>query len=512
MNRRAALRRLPFEARRTPCRGETLPRRGGASCAPLRVLLCLSVAAAFRVFGLELVFDELPPTEREARIRLEEGELDSSTWEVVRDFYDEPLCVPLGELRYLSDLMSWPDTRLPVTSRELSRYEPWSDDDISRFFLDFPQLQALKPILSFESRNTPHIGIVGFSSSTRSVSATPRQSLRCNVRPVNPLRFEGSADFEAGDARWERRRLSARIPALGHLQLGNFSVNPGWGLLFGYFPTSPDTRVSVGKNWLHGDSRTWNGLATDTRIGSRTELLTFVHHRPTESALGLETNLRIASSCRLTCGIAGLDAEAQGQRRDTSGMAYAGASVSVGLWEAEAQTAANFADFLSAPVVVDVRRRTEAAGLDARVLRVPAGFHAPRSRLVHEIGERFEVEDSVDGDVLGFDVAYEQTFSEYLSHAARVLYLIGESETSLEASWGLSGSFPVQYVLKYYYLPGLRDVRPESERQIVAVGVGLLFLESGLISEGEGDRGMRSRPVGRNDVVAVGFVFGEQQG
>ncbi|MBD3392835.1 MAG: hypothetical protein GF418_12080 [Chitinivibrionales bacterium] len=425
------------------------------ACRVLRVVV--AIAGISRAAGI--LFEELPSSEREARIRLEEGTLDSTIWEVVREYYDEPVSVPLGELAYLDEALTWGGQDLPVTSARLSRYEPWGPGDIDRFFDDYPGLLRLRPILSFDWRTVPHVGIARFATGTRGSAAVPRQSARFSFSPADPFRLDGSFDFEADHARWDRRRIRIRVPGLGDIQLGNFDHKPGRGMFLGYFPASDETSDHTRENWLFGDARAYNGAAVHTRVGDRAALASFAHHRPTETAAGVELEISPFRHARFLAGVSGLDAETEQGPRDSAGIGYAGADVFVGEWEAGVYTGAASGAPGTLPVVVRIGHRRKNTRLDGSYFRIPRAFRAPRSRMLHDVKSKLDLRDSIAESVSGLDVAYSETFTPFLTHSYGVLYLIGESGSALETSCGLSGREPVTYVLRYYYRPSLDSAK-----------------------------------------------------
>ncbi len=101
----------------------------------------------------QISIQQLPLDEKEACIMLKEGTLDSATWELIGNYYEQPLNVPDGELKDLVNVFPEIGHDVPLTQEQLAPYEPWAAKDVQRFFSDFPELNNLKPILSFEKSN-----------------------------------------------------------------------------------------------------------------------------------------------------------------------------------------------------------------------------------------------------------------------------------------------------------------------------------------------------------------------
>ena len=97
---------------------------------------------AFTIFlwgrlAAQAPFFPLPQDEKEASIMVKEGTLDSLTWQLVKSYYEQPILVPRGELRLLVDIFPGSIPSVPVSSKDLSCYEPWKEPDVQRFFHDF---------------------------------------------------------------------------------------------------------------------------------------------------------------------------------------------------------------------------------------------------------------------------------------------------------------------------------------------------------------------------------------
>jgi|GEM_PF-3132405 len=402
------------------------------------------------------VNDQLPEDIREAHLRLEEGTLDSNTWDVIRNFYDDPLSVPLGELRYLDDVMPCMGGDLPVSGRELSKYEPWDEQSVARFFRDYPYLASVRPILSFDVRALPRVGVVRFGSSTRSVDAAARQSVRFDISPLKHLSVNGGADFESNHARWSRRRVCINAPSYAQFQLGNFSLRPSDGLVFGYFPVDRSLDEDVRDNWLYGNAGTWNGACISVSSDSLGRLDAFLHHRPSESVVGGQAGWNAVRWLTILAGGAGLDArEGNGAAvwRDTSYAFWVSARVVPGRWAAEAMSG-----FLSGavryPVVVlSARTGLKGAQAEARVIRLPEEYRAGRSRLVHDAQKALGLDDSTREDITGVDLTCAESFTAFLRYSFSMTYLIAHSRSMLRARWGIDGSGPFDYSVRYYYQP-----------------------------------------------------------
>ena len=416
------------------------------------ILLFLGIVAA-RLSAMSPIIEPLPPTQREARLQLEDATLDSSLWELVRDFYDEPLVVPLGELRYLQDILAEHTIAPIVSQKSLARYEPWDASAIERFFKDNPQLEPFRPILSFETRHMPRLGTVGFRSSTKSVSAQPRHSARFAIAPVKAARIEGLVEFENNYARWQRRRLLFRMGKRAKLQAGNFSSRFTNGLAYGYFPGAGRSLAYITDNWLFGNSRTWNGVECFMQPAQVVSISALLHHRPTESVLGAETELIPLKFLRVWCGFSASEITDTTHSHDTLLATHAGLQLKIEKWRLKIFSASNLKNASALPVVVSADRAYKGSRIEVHALKIPRLYYAPRSRIVHDAWHALDYSDSVSEDITGFGAGFAGPLPFDLSHVYRIRYLIGETVSCLQSSFGLSGRAPLDWRIRYYFYP-----------------------------------------------------------
>ena len=239
------------------------------------------------------VEQELPVDETEAGGYLETGIIDSVLWHALLPLYRRPLQVPAGEAVQLIDLFPELSDVLPSDFRLLDRYRPWDSSSIARFFMDFPVMRNLRPVLQFDYHPSRYSGNVSFYMSSAGSTGQAVHSSRFAVSPLKSLRMQGTVDFTADFARWERRSFLVKPCGWVSVQAGNFSFRDDPGLLYGRFQDDTISFEDQAGNWLYGAARTWNGLCIDVS-GKKIPLFSmfnpaltcFVHARPSESIAG----------------------------------------------------------------------------------------------------------------------------------------------------------------------------------------------------------------------------------
>lgn len=189
---------------------------------------CRSIAL-FRILPLILVSSSLlysakhatlPVDETEAASMLAHHEIDSSLWEIVEPFYQQPISVPYGESGILSQLFPELDLNIPVSEAELTRYIPWDKKKISQFFRDYPELFFFKPILDFSMNVPVKSGRISMSVDRNGTTDRTSQRLQFSLDPVQWISVGGRVDFTEYTARWKNRILT-------------ISPRKGWSLTAG---------------------------------------------------------------------------------------------------------------------------------------------------------------------------------------------------------------------------------------------------------------------------------------
>ncbi len=417
----------------------------------LKKLLFLTtiIVAPLGATGFVFLSDELPEDEYSALIELEERLLDSTTWETLKPFYSQPLSVPLGELRYLRDIIPDLPDNLPTEAEILSLYEPWTEDNRAIFFKDYPYLIPFKPILSFATEKMPSIAHVAFSSRLTGFSSMFRQSVRFTITPTKHVRADGTVYFQEDYARWQRRRVLLKIPYLGKVQAGNFSFTMNRGLFYGYFPSSAISHDTLKYNWMYGETRSWNGFSSETNLGGKSALSTLFHFRKTESVAGLKAKFNPGSFLYVYGALSGAVSQMDSTTNDTLIAIHGGITASIGSFDIKLESGTNLFNAGSIPVYVTLSNGERKHNYSVSFIRIPKNFTAPRSSLLHSFRSRLGVSDSTNDHITGVDIAYSGFLSKSLRQIFQTSYITMENNANLKSSYKLTGSLPFEYSLYY---------------------------------------------------------------
>ena len=434
-----------------PARRLTLPATVSGSSLTAILILVSGYYVTGAAAGFGWAHEDYPADERTARIEMDEGFFDSTVWERVQPFYEQPLCVPLGELRYLRDIFPDLPDDLPVQAKILSRYEPWTKDNITVFFRDFPCLQPLKALLSFEKNRVSSFANIAFLSRLSGFGQKMYQSVRFSVKPVKPIRAEGTVFFEDTYARWRRRRFVIEIPRIGTLQAGNFSFTMNRGLFYGYFPGFSSAADTVKYNWLCGASRTWNGFASATPFGRRNKLQVLLHTRETESVVGLKAVIRPTRVFSLYGALSGASIETDDDSPDTTLSIHGGVQAKLGPFALDLESGAQLLEAPAVPLAVSLSHRLEKQTHTFSYVRIPGHFFAPRSSLVHSFYSRLGVNDSATGDITCAVLTISGDWLRFCRQYISLSYITEGSRADCRASCKLSGYTPCVYSLRYSF-------------------------------------------------------------
>lgn len=428
-----------------------------------QLLLC-GVVSAFD----EVAIQQLPRDEKEAQILLNEGVLDSALWRKVEPFYTIPLCVPRGDLQILQDLFfSLPDG-LPSTAAALSKYLPWDNAAQDRFFAEYPELLTFKPILSFEASGTGTVpGEMAFCFSRPRGSDTMRQyALFSMGQRSSSIRADGRVDFTREYGRWYRRSV-AIVPHTGYrLSLGNFTVDQGDRLFYGYFPASNATDTSISGNWLYGTSRSWNGIlfssnGQDRNSGKATVGgKAFAHASPAERMGYGEGRVSIGNRLSFLGGISYLEtADSAGSWSET-GYFNCGFTINpAGNGQFDLQSGIDLRKPGLVPFDMRWSRHGDKSRMCASFTGLPNGFYAPRSALGHFITGRTGMGDTVDGYATAVDVQFTHKQSRHFAWTPSITAVFaGDALRYLATEIGASGSmaFMQAYRIHYRWSPQFR--------------------------------------------------------
>jgi hypothetical protein len=202
---------------------------------------------------------QLPADTDAALQMLENRTLDSSTWQKIRPFYSIPLNVPSGDFLVLKRI--FPDILKQLPSRQIitEKYSPWREEQITRFFADFPQMIDFEPILNFAGNNVSK-GTMNFSITNAAAEGAGAVHAAFNFMPVPWLTIRGRSDVWDDHARWSDRFIHFKPTKSLSLQIGNIDWPDEYGLMSGRF-AADDSNDSRYNNWLYGNALSWNGFS-----------------------------------------------------------------------------------------------------------------------------------------------------------------------------------------------------------------------------------------------------------
>lgn len=394
---------------------------------------------------------ELPDNERDAYLEIQEGFLDSATYELLKPFYAQSLSVPAGDLRYLKVIFGNLPSSLPVEPDVLNQYEPWDRNHIDLFFKDYPYLQYYSPILSFETKKRLNSTHVAFHSRFFAIDEMVRQSLLFSIHPAKAFRAGGTIFFSDNYARWQRRHIVLRIPRLGTIQFGNLNFTINRGLFYGFFQRYTLTDETPVNNWLYGVSRVWNGVTSKTPIGKMISIQTLYHSRETESIGCLKINYTIPRKISGYLAVSGSKISVENLPGDTSISIHAGINGSVKLFSVKLASGLTLASPDRIPLYCTLLYGEKRYKQTLTFIRIPKNFIAPLSRVMHTYNTRLDLKDLANNAITEIDLSLICPLGDCSKQNLQVSYVTVNREADLKVSWHLSAMFPFQYDFHYSF-------------------------------------------------------------
>lgn len=397
----------------------------------------------------QIFIQQLPLDEKEAYIMMKEGVLDSSTWEIVRLYYEQPLNVPLGEIKELVNVFPEIGPNVPVSQEQLTSYEPWARKDIERFFSDFPELNNLKPILSFETSKTTKIGEAGMAIH-KDTETDPHLYTQFSSVPNSMVSVQGRIEGLNSSARWQRRSINFSPRAVGTLTAGNFNLDLDKGLFYGYFPQNPSD-TDVAQNWQYAGSNTWNGAIYNAYFGQVHGCL-FIHRRKSETVYGVKCVTGVTDHINVIAAGSRLLASAAGEARaDSIYYCDAGLTFAKSKWNAGIFSGVASPKKSAIPILLYVKNSLAGAEFAASYAGIPDGLPAPRSALKSRFSEKTHQSDSVTGDMhrISLSCRLPVCYRARSSYGASYYYSSGAA--AAEGYADVSGRAWIDYALRYTY-------------------------------------------------------------
>lgn len=328
----------------------------------------------------------LPQNETDAELQIEQGVFDPELWELIKPYYVQPIDISQGELEIVQELFPHFNEQLPTTSDLLSKYVPWGDVEISEFFQDYPQLETLRPILCFDTKNNHAKARCSFSISRQRPSTPFSQSMVLTINPIDVFTFDSRVKLTDNSVWWYRRNISCKPIDKLKIHIGNYGLSFDKGLFYGYFFPDRDVDNSKSDNWLYGSSKIWNGVKID--IGrpaysndGRVNFSAFMHKRKTEAAVGLITQFKLSNFAVLNSGISTMSLT----RSEPVYYLHSGMSLNFRKFRTEIQTGVDAKAINSLPFSIESNWGEGQKYYSIKLITFPKGFNAPCSYFLKKV-------------------------------------------------------------------------------------------------------------------------------
>jgi hypothetical protein len=360
----------------------------------------------------------LPIDEVEALKMINRHELDSSLWDIVEPFYYQPISVPYGELRILTQLFPEYNTHFPETEVQLAKYVPWDKKNIIQFFNDWPELLYFKPILDFSMNVPVKSGRACVMVDKNGVSETASQRLQFSLEPVTWLSAEGRFILTENIARWKDRMLSISSGTWVAFHAGNVApLADPYRLVSGRFSGLEQSESTVKDNWFYGDKKGWNTFVIDIAPKSQCNkicLQTFVHKRKYEAIAGLSTKVNFTKNIESQFDLIGMDLK---EADDTLAYGVSTTKFNFLNWNTEISFAASIQSIPTIPVRVGMAYVREQDKIQAEVIYIPEGFRASLSKSLLDFTSTENCEKPTESGFLSCDLDWKHRFLNYITLA-----------------------------------------------------------------------------------------------
>lgn len=256
---------------------------------------------------------EVPDNPAMAYEMLQNGLIDSVEWKKIEPYYYMPLNVPSGEIKKLKEIYPLSISADSYNDSVLQMFYPWGEDEIIRFFNEFPELTDFLPVLDFTMLPLFLNGRFIVSEKKVAHSNTANTSLRMKLKPFKSVSIDGLARLTDNDLKWYNRMVEVSFPAGINIQIGNIDAVDDNGVFFGLFPDSLWKSDSCAANkWLYGSRHDWNGISfvlnhkSNNKTAFRNISVT-LHKQPSEAIGNIFTEMQIYKYHILSGGVAGIE-------------------------------------------------------------------------------------------------------------------------------------------------------------------------------------------------------------
>jgi hypothetical protein len=350
----------------------------------------------------------LPADETEAVTMLAHHEIDSSLWEIIEPFYQQPISVPYGESGILMQLFPELDLEIPVSEDQLARYSPWDKKKIAQFFKEYPELVFYKPILDFSMNVPVKSGRICASVDRNGATDRTSQRMQFSLEPLRWISADGRADFTDYTARWKNRKLFISPQKQWAITAGNAApMADKYRMVSGRFGRRNPEVNDIADNWLYGEKRGWNTLMitiSSDKILKGLKVQPFIHKRLSESVAGVSSVVSINSNIEGKFDLIGMDMR---ELADTLLYGVFSTRINYSGLTTELTLATPVKHSPTIPVRLDLGYCREQDEFDLECMYFPVGFRGPGSSALEDFIKGGDLSYQLTEDQFSYDITWK---------------------------------------------------------------------------------------------------------
>jgi len=328
-----------------------------------------------------------------------ESIIDSAEWSKLESYFFLPLNVPSGEIEILKKMYPIIIQSDAYQDSILSKYYPWGEKEVIRFFSDFPELIDFQQILDFSYIPLQIKGRLTISTSKLNNCKLSNPGIRLFIKPVYLLSIDGRVLVTENYLRWCQRKVNVSLPGGIGLQIGSIDGIDDDGLLLGKFCQSGlHADSDAVSNWLYGDGHDWNGAAltyNNSNIHKKIiERINIVAHiQKSESIGALDATVRLCKLQLMTLGIAGVKSLSMNPV-----YAYLKTKINSGHLKCDFLTGTDLRNPSEFPIYLMTKYQINMVGVSCKIYHYPDNEKYPLSNLNSDLEKM--INDSISGQSL----------------------------------------------------------------------------------------------------------------
>ncbi len=335
-------------------------------------------------------------------------EIDSSLWEIIEPFYQQPISVPYGESGILMQLFPELGLNIPVSEESLARYSPWDQKMITQFFKDYPELVFYKPILDFSMHVPVKSGRVCVSVDRNGSTERTSQRLQFSLEPVKWLTADGRAEFTDYYARWKNRKFTILPQKWLSVTIGNNApMADKHRMVSGRFGNRNPEINDIADNWLYGEKRGWNTIMMNVSSENVLDGLVvqpFLHKRLSESVAGISSAISINKYMESEFDLIGMDFK---EVADTLFYGVLSTRINCSGWKTELTVATSLKHTPTVPVRLDLDYIRETDEFMFECIYFPEGFSGVGSRALVDLAGENDIPDQLTENYFSYDFTWK---------------------------------------------------------------------------------------------------------